>query len=126
MGTSLRFLALLITLVPGSPLMAGLDADVVPILNQRCVMCHLPGAAQAGLDLYTNPWVSLVNANSTQSEKLLVAPGKPEQSYLYLKLTGQQVEAGGQGAQMPFQQGSLSEPELEAIRNWITQGARDD
>jgi hypothetical protein len=24
------------------------NAQVVPILNQHCVMCHLPGAAQAG------------------------------------------------------------------------------
>lgn len=122
----LRLPALLMAMLVCSPALAGLKSDVVPVLNQRCVMCHLPGAAQAGLDLYTNPWASLVNVKSTQSEALLVAPGEPEQSYLYLKLMGQQLEAGGQGEQMPFQQGTLSEPELEAIRTWISQGAPDD
>jgi len=121
-----RPLAVLATVLASGPALAGLKADVVPILNQRCVMCHLPGAAQAGLDLFTHPWASLVNVKSTQSEMLLVVPGEPEQSYLSLKLLGKQLEAGGQGEPMPFQQGMLSEPEIEAIRAWISQGALDD
>jgi len=119
-------LAVLAAVLASGPALAGLKADVVPVLNQRCVMCHLPGAAQAGLDLSTHPWASLVNVKSTQSEMLLVVPGEPEQSYLYLKLLGKQLEAGGQGEPMPIQPAMLTPQELEAIRNWIAQGAPDD
>jgi mono/diheme cytochrome c family protein len=121
-----RPLAVLATVLASGPALAGLKADVVPILNQRCVMCHLPGATQAGLDLFTNPWASLVNVKSTQSESLLVVPGEPEQSYFYLKLVGRHREAGGQGEPMPIPPAVLTPQELEAIRNWIAQGAPDD
>jgi len=100
-----------------------LKQDVMPILNQRCVMCHIPGAALAGLDLYTDPWAALVNAKSTQSPLNLVVPGKADESYFYLKLVGTHLEAGGSGLQMPIQQDLLDPAQLEIIRSWIESGA---
>ncbi len=102
---------------------ASLATDVAPILTQRCVMCHIAGAAQGGLDLYTNLWGAIVNVKSTQSGLDLVEPGDPDKSYLYLKLTGAQLSAGGSGEQMPFQAGQLDAGQLELIRSWIAQGA---
>jgi len=116
------------SLVSAAPLLAdsaatSLARDVAPIMTQRCVMCHIAGAAQAGLDLYTNLWSAVVNVRSTQSALNLVEPGDPDKSYLYLKLTGAQLSAGGSGEQMPFQAGQLDAAQLKLISSWIAQGA---
>ena len=96
---------------------------VLPILNQYCVICHLPGAAQADLVLYPDAWSGLVGNSSSQTDLLLVEPGSPDKSYLYLKLMDKQETAGGSGLQMPFQQGPLDPSQIETIRLWIEQGA---
>jgi mono/diheme cytochrome c family protein len=100
-----------------------LSADVQPIFNSTCVVCH-QGAGQAGLSLepgkaYTN----LVGVKSTESSLSRVQAGAPDQSYLMNKLQGTQVQAGGQGAQMPLNGAPLSSAQIELIRQWISQGA---
>lgn len=102
---------------------ASLAQDIVPVLTQRCVMCHIPGAAQSGLDLYTNPWSAVVGVKSTQSPLQMVEPGDPDKSYLYLKLTGAHLAAGGSGGPMPLPPGQLDAGQIELIRAWIAQGA---
>jgi hypothetical protein len=102
----------------------GFNEDVLPILNQYCVMCHLPGAAQADLVLFPDAWSELVGTPSSQSALPLVEPGSPDQSYLYLKLIDTQETQGGSGLQMPFQQSPLAPAQIEAIRLWIEQGAK--
>jgi len=98
--------------------------DVLPILNQYCVMCHIPGAEQAELVLYPDAWSQLVGISSSQSELVRVEPGNPGKSYMYLKLIGTQETGGGSGLQMPFQQSPLDPAQIEAIRLWIEQGAK--
>ena len=127
LGAGLWGLAL-VGIAWAAPLLAdsapvSLAREVAPIMTQRCVMCHIAGAAQGGLDLYTNLWGAIVNVKSTQSALNLVEPGDPDKSYLYLTLTGDQLSAGGSGAQMPFQAGQLDAAQLELIRTWIAQGA---
>ena len=100
--------------------------DLMPLLNERCVMCHLDGAEQAGFRLYPDAWSHLVGAGSTQSPLKRVEPGKPEQSYLYRKLAGTHLEAGGTGARMPFQQDPLDSAYLDLLRQWIEQGAKQN
>ena len=102
----------------------GFTAQVVPILSQHCVMCHLPGVSQGGLDLYPEPWAALVGAASTQSPLKRVEPGSPEKSYLYIKVLGTQDQVGGSGARMPFQQDPLDPADVATIRSWIEQGAK--
>lgn len=101
-------------------------ADVEPILTQQCVMCHLPGAAQGGHSLYPDAWASMVGVPSGQSPLRLVEPGKPSQSYSYLKLTGDHLDAGGSGEIMPFPNGPLTPEEIRVIRLWIEQGAENN
>jgi mono/diheme cytochrome c family protein len=96
---------------------------VLPLLNSHCVMCHMPGAAQAELSLYPDPWAALVDQPSTQSPLLRVKPGDPEGSYLYRKLAGTHLEAGGSGEHMPFQRELLEPADLAIFRDWIAQGA---
>ena len=101
-------------------------ADVLPLLTTRCVMCHVEGAAQGNLTLYPDAWAQLVGVPSTQSPLKRVEPGAPDKSYLYLKVLGTHLEAGGSGLRMPFQQDPLSPAELELLRKWIEQGALRD
>lgn len=100
-------------------------ADIVPLLKSRCVVCHLPGAEQAGLALHPKGgYANLVDVKSTQSPLLRVAPGKPDDSYLYRKITGTHAQAGGSGERMPFGESSLTAEEVERVRRWIEGGAK--
>lgn len=101
------------------------STDIVPLLKSRCVMCHLPGAEQAGLALHPKGgYTNLVDVKSTQSPLVRVSPGKPEDSYLYRKLTGTQTQVGGSGERMPFGDSSLTPEEIERVRRWIEGGAK--
>lgn len=85
--------------------MAGESASVVsfrtdlqPILNSRCVVCHVTGAENAGLNLARSvARRNLVGVPSTESKLMRVAPGKPDDSYLMHKLLGSQGSVGGNG-----------------------------
>ena len=101
-------------------------SDVLPLLTTRCVMCHVEGAEQGHLSLYPDAWAQLVGVPSTQAPIKRIEPGAPNKSYLYLKVLGTQVEAGGSGLRMPFQQDALSPAEIELLRKWIEQGALKD
>lgn len=99
--------------------------DIVPLLKSRCVMCHLPGAEQAGLALHPKGgYANLIEVKSTQSPLLRVAPGKPDDSYLYRKITGTHSQVGGSGERMPFGESSLTADEVERVRRWIEGGAK--
>lgn len=103
----------------------GFAADVLPLLKSRCLMCHLPGAENGGLSLHPKTaYDSLVGAKSTESGLLRVEPGKPEASYLYLKLTGEHLKAGGNGERMPFGEPALPAADIERVRAWIEAGAK--
>lgn len=100
-------------------------AEIVPLLKSRCVMCHLPGSEQAGLALHPKGgYANLVDVKSTQSPLPRVAPGKPEKSYLYRKLTGTHAQVGGSGERMPFGESSLTAAEIDRVRRWIEAGAK--
>ena len=100
-------------------------ADIVPLLKSRCVMCHLPGAEQAGLALHPKGgYANLIDVKSTQSPLVRVSPGKPDDSYLYRKLTGTQAQVGGSGERMPFGDATLTAEEIARVRRWIEGGAK--
>ena len=105
---------------------ASFEKDVLPILDRHCVMCHVPGAEQGGLGLYPDAWSRLVNIPSKQSSLLLVDPGSPDSSYLYIKLIETGESVGGSGLLMPIQQPPLDPGQIETIRLWIEQGAKQN
>lgn len=99
--------------------------QIVPLFKSRCVVCHLPGAEQGGLALHPQGgYANLVDVKSTQSDLPRITPGKPEDSYLYRKLTGTHAEVGGSGERMPFGEATLSAEEIDRIRRWIEAGAK--
>jgi hypothetical protein len=67
-----------------------------------------------------------VDRPSTQAALPLVKPGDAEGSYLFRKLAGTHLEAGGTGASMPFQRELLAPGDLALIRQWIAAGAPDN
>ncbi len=94
--------------------------------------CHLPPFSNAGLALDT-PEIdiaNLVNVGSTQAPLLRVFPGRPSQSYLWHKLLGTQVTVGGSGDRMPTLHlpgdAYFTDDQMELIRGWILDGARDN
>lgn len=98
--------------------------DIIPLLNARCVACHLTGQEQGGLALHPRAaYANLVGAPSHQSDLNRVEPGAPERSYLYLKLTNQHVQSGGNGEPMPLGAWPLEGSELALVRRWIEEGA---
>lgn len=98
------------------------------ILTPNCATsgCHA-GSGQAGLVLEAGSgFANLVGVSSTQSDLNRVEAGDPEASYLVHKLEGTQSSVGGSGVRMPKGASALSDTEIQAIRDWITNGALDD
>ena len=107
--------------------------------------CHGDSIASAGLDLASSADLTklLVNVPSCEAPSMmLVAPGEPEKSWLYIKLTGAVMakkelvadpawgepgkgceEASGFGKRMPETGAELSADKVEQIRSWIAAGA---
>jgi len=92
-------------------------STIKPLLEQKCVNCHHPGAGKAsGLDL-------------TSREKLLeggdhgpaVVLDNPESSALVSRLMHI-----GNGAGMPFNQPKLPEETIAKVVSWVRDGAKYD
>lgn len=91
---------------------------VQPIFNLNCVACHQDAAPAGGLSLQrTSAPASLLGVTAQESQLARVAPGDPQKSYLYRKLTGTQLAVGG-GEKMPLG-GQLSEADVGIVSAWI-------
>ena len=99
----------LLSLGVQSTLAADFESDVLPILEEHCLICHLE-PAQAGLRLDT-PASILEGGHSGPA----IVPGAPDDSLMLL-----QVVSG----QMPFGEEKLSDAKIDAIRDWIDESGR--
>jgi len=96
------------------------------VFTPTCSGCHSGPQGNplpAGLDLtsLSMSFTALVNAPSTEVGALnLVEPGDPDNSYLVQKLEG----TAAVGARMPLFGTPLSQGTIDAIRQWITDGAQ--
>lgn len=116
----------------GEPLVDGMDDGLQPtlksiqehIFDTSCALsnCHVGPNAQLGLDLSAgNARASLVNVASARVPGLLrVEPGNSDDSYLILKLEGDERIIG---ARMPFNLAPLPSESISIIREWIDGGA---
>ena len=110
----------------GPPTLSG---DVQPILSNSCAFsgCHAGTSPQQGMNLSLGLTHSnTVNVPSNESGLDRIEPGQPNQSYLVHKIQGTQGTVGGSGAQMPFGGTPLSQANIDIIRAWITDGAKDN
>jgi len=103
------------TAKPSAPV--SFDKQVRPILQAQCQGCHQPAKAGGGY-VMTN-FARLVAGGD--SKAAAVVPGKPDESHLVEQIT---PEAGK--AEMPVDKPPLSAAEIEVIRAWVAQGAKDD
>lgn len=109
------------SVAPVVPAVPDLTNEIQPIFNGSCALanCHV-GDGAAGLNLEAGlAFAELVGAPSTQVDGLLVAPGGPEESYLFEKVAAERPQVGDR---MPI--GNILDPlDVEAIRQWIVGGA---
>jgi WD40 repeat protein len=92
--------------------------DVRPIFQQYCQGCHQPAKAQGGY-VMTSHAALLKKGESAQPG---VVPGKPDESMIVFQITPQ----NGKPPVMPRGREPLKENEVNLIKKWIAQGAKDD
>lgn len=116
----------------GQPLSAGggssgpITADFQSIQDHVftpiCSKCHIGASAPEGLQLdAAHSYNLLVGVPSAEQPSLLrVKPGDPDDSYMVRKIEGL---PGIDGGQMPLGETPLPQATIDAIRQWITNGA---
>jgi WD40 repeat protein len=89
--------------------------QIRPILARQCQGCHHPAGRQSDLDLTT-----FENLQAGGRKGAAFIAGDPDKSVLMAYLTG------AIQPRMPFGGKPLPEEQIELIRRWIREGARDD
>ena len=104
-----------------APAYQKLEQQVINIFTNSCARagCHAGSAAQQGMNLTKEKFFGhTVNAPSRERPSLdLVEPGRPDSSYLFMKVSGHKDIVG---VQMPLT-GKLNEDEVSSIKQWIEQ-----
>jgi hypothetical protein len=106
----------------GGPVTADLESIQENVFTPICAQCHIGASAPEGLQLdAAHSYNLLVGVPSVEQPNLLrVNPGNPDASYIVHKIEG---EAGITGGQMPLGETPLPQATIDAIRQWITNGA---
>ena len=92
------------------------------VFTPICSKCHIGASAPEGLQLdAAHAYNALVGVPSVEEPSFLrVNPGNPDESYMVLKIEG---APGIEGSQMPLGETPLPQATIDAIRQWITNGA---
>lgn len=109
--------------IPLEPTFSSIQAN---IFTPKCVNagCHPGNLAPMSLrsgEAYDN----LVNVPAPAYDGDRVEPGDADNSILYLKVIGD-ASVGGTAARMPLNLPPLNNAEINAIRDWINNGAQND
>lgn len=94
--------------------------DVLPVLESHCVRCHHPGEQgyeASGLDLRS--YAGLMKGTK---HGRIVVPGEPLTSNLMVLIEGRSDPS----IRMPHKKWPLLKQQIEIIRNWVRQGAKDN
>lgn len=89
--------------------------QIRPILQRNCEGCHQPASRQSGLSL-----VDYRSFHEGGRKGAAFVPGSPEKSVIVSYLTGETKP------QMPFGGKPLPDDQIELVRRWIREGAKDD
>ncbi|MBF0262743.1 MAG: hypothetical protein HQL97_13025 [Magnetococcales bacterium] len=103
---------------PGGSGRVSFAEDVFPILQNRCLECHktgAPGLAFSGLNLET--YEGLMQGTRFGP---VVVPGNSMVSNLNVLVEGRA------GIRMPHNRKRLTACEIEILRNWVNQGAKNN
>ena len=88
--------------------------EIVPILRSNCYSCHKPGKTKGELDLTTH--AAILKGGKHEDH---VVAGKPDVSGLIESISGHEPE-------MPKEGEPLTASEVDLIRRWIAEGAKED
>jgi methionine-rich copper-binding protein CopC len=104
------------------PITADFQSIQDNVFTPICAKCHIGGGAPEGLQLdAAHSYNLLVGVPSQEQPNLLrVKPGDPDDSYMVHKIEGL---PGIDGGQMPLGLKPLPQADMDAIRQWITNGA---
>lgn len=91
--------------------------QVDALFQQRCALggCHAGSSAQAGLDLLTPSYDNLMN-----HQPRLVNPGASNNSLLVQRIDGRIAP------QMPYLSQPLNSNQIDGIKKWIDEGAKNN
>jgi hypothetical protein len=92
------------------------------ILDVSCALSGCHAGAEFPDLAAGRSYANIVDALSSQGLKL-VEPGDPDNSYLFIKITG---GAGMSGQLMPYGGARLPDARIDAVRKWIADGALND
>jgi hypothetical protein len=107
-------------LVACSPRNVSFSADVQPILKQRCLECHVPGGTgliASGFDM--SSYESFMKGGKYGT---FVVPGDPLTSTLNMLVEGRAHPS----IRMPHGREKLSDREIETLRVWVQEGAKNN
>jgi len=106
----------------GGPITADFQSIQDNVFTPICSQCHIGAGAPEGLQLdAAHSYNLLVGVPSAEQPNLLrVKPGDPDNSYMVHKIEGL---SGITGGQMPLGETPLPQATIDAIRQWITNGA---
>ncbi len=103
---------------------------VLPLLQSNCGGCHGGDNPQGGLNLLGSShdvYLRLLKPSQQQPSLALVQPGRPEQSYLWRKLSG---DGSITGSRMPINplngNAALQADQLNDIQEWINFNALEN
>jgi hypothetical protein len=104
------------------PITADFQSIQDNVFTPICSKCHIGAGAPQGLQLdAAHSYNLLVGVPSNEQPALLrVKPGDPNDSYMVHKIEGL---AGIDGGQMPLGETPLPQTTIDAIRQWVTNGA---
>ena len=92
------------------------EGEVMPLLEKRCNKCHYPEEQRGGLDL--TRIVTMLRGGDDLGPAIV--PSKPDDSPII------QVLTGAKKPEMPKKGEKLPAAEIDLLRRWIAEGARDD
>jgi len=108
------------TLMACSPRAVSYNKDIQPILSKNCSECHAPGKPgfdASGLD--TTSYASLMKGGKFGA---LVKPGDAFTSALNMLVEGR----ANPSIRMPHGKEKLPAADIETLKNWVNQGAKNE
>lgn len=103
-----------------SPRGVSFSADVQPILKKYCLECHVPGGPgylASGYDM--SSYETFMKGGQFGA---FVIPGEPLDSNLIILVEGRAHPS----IRMPHGREKLSESEIEVLKAWVQQGAKNN
>ena len=96
--------------------------QVLPVLNARCTRCHGSEVARGKIAMYS--YASFMSSHTVSGKEPLVVAGSPYQSRLYILCETNQPHF----RMPPDTSGIMPLPpeELDILRHWIAEGAKDN